>query len=185
MVHRDVKPENILVSMTRTSHHGNTIHRGSLDRRLRWDVRNPSREGGTVNRFAVAALLACCVIGLSGCGNRSPIAGEWSTKGEFGDSSGMATAKIALVHEGNVVSGTFTFTSLPNKALQKLTATVFSLEQARFSDNHLSFIIPIFPDNPRECLLFNLRLEGATLKGTIKENDTKVERSIAVEFQKH
>jgi len=132
----------------------------------------------------VAASLVICVIMLAGCGNRSPIAGDWSTKKEFGDSSAMATAKMTLVHEGDVVSGTFTFTSLPDDAPEELRTTEFSLEQVRFSGSYLSFVVPIFPDDPDECLLFNLQLEGGILKGTMKENDPKDEKSIPVEFQK-
>jgi len=132
----------------------------------------------------VVAPLVVCVIILAGCGNRSPIAGDWTTKEKFGDSSVMAIAKMTLVHDGDVVSGTFTFTSLPDETLEKLKTTEFSLEQVRFSDSHISFVVPILPDDPSECLLFNLKLEGGVLKGSLKENDPKRKKSIPVEFQK-
>lgn len=118
------------------------------------------------------------------CTSQSPIAGAWSTVKPFGDSSGMATAKIVLSQEGDVVSGTFTFTSLPNEAREELGATAFPLEQVGFTSSRLSFVVPIIRGQPKECLLFELQLNGGKLKGTMKENDPKDKRLIRVEFQR-
>ena len=123
------------------------------------------------------------------CTSQSPIAGAsiagaWSTVTPFGDSSGMATAKIVLSQEGDVVSGTFTFTSLCNEAREDLGATSFPLEQGRFSGSRLSFVVPIVRGQPKECLLFELQLKGGKLKGSMKENDPKSKRLMRVEFQR-
>lgn len=125
-----------------------------------------------------------CVTCLAGCGNNSPIAGVWSTKGQF-DATGKATAKMTLIHKkDDIVSGTFTFTSLPEIAQKKFEKKKFTLQDVHFDGRNISFIVPIYPDKPKECWLFNLKLKEGTLKGSIKENAPESEYSIAVEFQK-
>jgi hypothetical protein len=132
----------------------------------------------------IAASLILCVIVLTGCGKQSPLAGRWSTPEPFGDASGMATAETVFSHEGDVVSGTFKFKSLPDAARKELGATSFPLEQVRYSGGRLSFIVPIMPNQPKECLLFNLQLDGDKLKGTAKENRPEAENLIPVVFKK-
>lgn len=132
----------------------------------------------------MAALLILGLIALTGCGKRSPLSGRWSTTEPFGDSTGMATAETVFTHEGDVLRGTFKFTSLPDAARKELGAVSFQLEQVRLSGRRLSFIVPIASNQPQECLLFNLQLEGDKLKGTAKENRPEVDKLIPVEFRK-
>ena len=132
----------------------------------------------------IAASLILGLMMLTGCGRKSPLSGRWSTTQPFGDSSGMATAETVFTHEGEIVHGTFKFTSLPDDARKELGAVSFQLEQVRFSGGRLSFLVPIAPRQPQECLLFNLQLEGDKLKGTAKENRPEVQTLIPVVFRK-
>lgn len=132
----------------------------------------------------LAALLILGLVVLTGCAKQSPLVGRWSTTEPFGDASGMATAETVFTHEGEVVSGTFKFKSLPEAARKELKATSFQLEQVRFSGGRLSFLVPIDPGQPKECLLFDLQLEGDKLKGTAKENRPEVQTLIPVVFKK-
>jgi hypothetical protein len=136
------------------------------------------------NPLEIAASFILGLFVLTGCGKQSPLAGRWSTTEPFGDSSGMATAETVLTHEGDVVNGTFKFKTLPDAARKELGATSFPLEQVRYSGGRLSFIVPIAPGQPKECLLFNLQLDGDKLKGTAKENRPEVEQLIPVVFKK-
>lgn len=137
-----------------------------------------------IRLFWVLAVITVNIFANAGCGRRSPIQGDWSTVDEFGDSSGMATATITLVHEGDVVSGNFTFTSLPDEAKEELGKTTFPLEQVRFNGSQITFVVPILPDDSHESLLFKLQLEGEALSGTMKENDPENDKSILVQFRK-
>ena len=132
----------------------------------------------------LAASLIAALTVLSGCGKQSPLAGRWSTTEPFGDSTGMATAETVFTHEGEVVSGTFKFKTLPDAARRELGATSFQLEQVHFGGGRLSFIVPIAPNQPKEWLLFNLQLEGDRLKGTAQENRPEVQTLIPVVFKK-
>jgi len=132
----------------------------------------------------IAASLMLGLIVLTGCGKQSPLAGRWSSTEPFGDSSGMATAETVLSHEGDIVSGTFRFKTLPDAARKELGALSFPLEQVRFSGGRLSFVVPIMPAQPKECLLFNLQLDGDKLKGTAKENRPENEKLIPVSFKR-
>jgi len=96
----------------------------------------------------------------------------------------MATAETVFSHESNVVSGTFRFKTLPDAARKELGALSFPLEQVRFSGGRLSFVVPIAPEQPKECLLFNLQLDGDKLKGTAKENRPENEKLIPVVFKR-
>jgi hypothetical protein len=131
----------------------------------------------------IAALLLG-LIALTGCAKQSPLAGRWSTTEPFGDASGMATAETVFTHENDVVSGTFKFKSLPDAARKELGTVSFQLEQVRFSGGRLSFVVPIMPNQPKECLLFNLHLDGDKLRGTAKENRPEVATLIPVVFKK-
>jgi len=132
----------------------------------------------------LAASLALILITLAGCGKPSPLAGRWTTTQPFGDASGMATAELAFVHTNGAVSGTFTFKTLPEEARKELGSLAFQLEQVRFADGQLSFVVPIAPTQPKECLLFNLHLDENRLKGTLKENNPESEKLGPVEFKK-
>jgi len=122
---------------------------------------------------------------LVGCGKPSPLVGRWSTMQPFGDASGMATAELLLEHQGEVISGTFTFKTMPEAAKKELGGAVsFQIEQVRFGDGLLSFVVPIAPTQPKECLFFNLKLDGNQLKGTAKENNPEVDKLLPVEFKK-
>jgi hypothetical protein len=123
-------------------------------------------------------------IALLGCGKPSPLAGRWSTTQPFGDSSGMATADLVLEQQGEIIKGTFAFTTLPEAAKKELGAVSFQIEQVHFGNGGLSFIVPIAPTQPKECLLFNLKLDGNQLKGTAKENNPEVDKLLPVEFKK-
>jgi hypothetical protein len=139
---------------------------------------------GIMKSQTLAALLFLGSIVLAGCGKPSPLAGRWSTTQPFGDASGMATAELVLEHQGEVISGTFTFKTLPEAAKKELGAVSFQIEQVRFGDGRLSFVVPIAPTQPKECLLFNLQLDGNQLKGTAKENNPEVDKLLPVEFRK-
>jgi len=54
----------------------------------------------------------------------------------------------------------------------------------RFSGGRLSFLVPIEPNQPKECLLFDLQLDGDKLKGTAKENRPEVKALIPVVFKR-
>jgi hypothetical protein len=133
-------------------------------------------------KLAISITIALIV--LTGCGKQSPLAGRWSTTEPFGDETGMATAETVLSHEGEVVSGTFKFKSLPDAARKELGTNTFSLEQVSFIGGRLTFVVPIAPAQPKECLLFNLQLDGDKLKGTAKENRPEVQTLIPVVFKK-
>jgi len=96
----------------------------------------------------------------------------------------MATAETVFSHEGEAVSGTFRFKTLPDAARKELGALSFPLEQVRFSGGRLSFVVPIMPEQPKEGLLFDLQLDGDKLKGTAKENRPENEKLIPVEFKR-
>lgn len=132
----------------------------------------------------IAGSLILSLFVLTGCAKQSPLVGRWSTTEPFGDASGMATAETVFTHEGDSINGTFKFKSLPEAARKELGATSFQLEQVRYSGGRLSFMVPIAPNQPKECLLFDLQLDGDRLKGTAKENRPEVQTLIPVVFKK-
>jgi len=132
----------------------------------------------------IAGLLIIALILLTGCGKQSELAGRWSTTEPFGDIPLKVTAEITLSHEDNVVSGTVVFTPLNDVTGQQQGSHTFPLEQIQFDGKQLSFIVPIFPERPKECMLFNLQLDGDNLKGTGKVNDTNNKNLTSLNFRK-
>ena len=73
--------------------------------------------------------------------------------------------------------GVFILVNPTAKTLKELGKSKFKLKNMNSSDNKLTFLVQILPEQNEESLVFSLELKNGELEGILKENNSKAKET--------